>query len=146
MKKEISNRCVSEYMNSAMPIVSSRTSVQAALQLVHEHGLSSLPVCDGGRFIGMVREKDLLSMSPSQATSLSRYEISTLLDKVTVGAIMMPLPATVPPDLPLREAAEIMVKSSSDILPVVDQGRLAGIISWVELLDAALENRSSIGG
>ncbi len=46
--------------------------------------------------------------------------------------------------MPLREAAEIMVKNSSDVLPVVDQDRLAGLNSWVELLDAALENCSPL--
>lgn len=139
MKKEISDRRVSEYMNSATPVVSSRTSVQDALRLVRCHGFSALPVCDEGRFLGMVREKDLLAMTPSQATSLSRFEIQTLLDKVTVGAIMKFPSAAVALDLPLREAAEIMVKYSSDVLPVVDQDRFAGLISWVELLEATME-------
>jgi len=146
MKRADCERPVSEYLNPATPVVSSRTSVQDALRLVASYGFSALPVCDEGRFLGMVREKDLLAMTPSQATTLSRFEINSLLDKVTVGAIMTPPPATVPPDLPLREAAEIMVKSSSDILPVVDQGRLAGLISWVGLLDAALGNCSPLGG
>jgi acetoin utilization protein AcuB len=146
MKKEIPDRRVSEYMNSATPVVSSRTGVQEALHLVRSHGFSALPVCDEGRFLGMVREKDLLEMTPSHATSLSRFEIHTLLDKVTVGAIMKFPPATVALDLPLREAAEIMVKNTSDVLPVMDRDRFAGLISWVDLVDAALENCSPLGG
>jgi len=145
MKKENSNRRVSEYMNPVMPVVSPRTSIQEALDSVRGRGISSLPVCDGGRFLGIVRKKDLLAMTPSQATSLSRFEIHALLDKVTVGAIMKPAPATVSLDLPLCEAAEIMVKNSSDVLPVMDQQRLAGLISWVELLNAALEDCSTPG-
>ena len=128
MKKEVSSRRVSEYMNPATPVVSSRTSVQDALDLVRGNGFSALPVCEEGRFLGMVRERDLLAMTPSQATSLSRFEIQTLLDKVTVGTIMKFPPATVALDRPLREAAEIMVKNSSDVLPVVDQDRFAGLI------------------
>jgi acetoin utilization protein AcuB len=142
MKKEISDRRVSEYMNRTAPVVSSETNIQHALRLVRDHAFSALPVCDEGRYLGMVREKDLLEMTPSQATSLSRFEISSLLDKVTVGAIMVLTPAAVPPDLSLREAAEIMVDSSADILPVVDQDRFAGFISWVKILDAALANWS----
>ena len=146
MKKDISDRRVSEYMISATPVVSSRTSVQEALRLVQDRGYSALPVCDEGRFLGMVREKDLLAMTPSQATSLSRFEIQTLLDKVTVGGIMKFPPATIAPDLSLCDAAAIMVRSSSDVLPVVDRDKFAGFISWVELLDAALENCSPPGG
>jgi len=58
MKKEVSSRRVSEYMNAAAPVVSSRTSVQDALHLVRGHGFSALPVCDEGRFLGMVREME----------------------------------------------------------------------------------------
>jgi acetoin utilization protein AcuB len=146
MKNEVCDRRVSEYMNAATPVVSSATGIQDALRLVRDHGFSALPVCDEGRFLGMVRERDLLVMAPSQATTLSRFEISTLLDKVTVGAVMMPPSATVPPDLPLREAAEIMVRSASDVLPVVEQDRFAGLISWVELIDAALGNCPPLPG
>ena len=145
MKRDICEKRVSEYMNSATPVVSLRTSIQDALHLVRGHGFSALPVCDEGRFLGMVREKDLLEMTPSHATSLSRFEIHTLLDKVTVGAIMKFPPATVALDLPLREAAEIMLKNSSDVLPVVDQSRFAGLLSWMDLMDAALENCSPLG-
>ena len=137
-KREMAGKRVSECLNPATPVVSSGTSVQDALRLVRDHGFSSLPVCDEGHFLGMVREKDLLAMTPSQATTLSRFEISTLLDKVTVGGIMKFPPATLSPDLPLREAAEIMLRHSSEVLPVVDEDRFAGLLSWVELVAAAL--------
>jgi acetoin utilization protein AcuB len=93
----------------------------------------------------MVRERELLEMTPSQATSLSRFEISTLLDKVTVGGIMRFPAATIAPDLPLCDAAAIMVRNSSDILPVLENDRFAGLLSWVDLLDAALGNCSPLG-
>ncbi|MHB1012703.1 MAG: CBS domain-containing protein [Desulfobacteria bacterium] len=145
MKRMICERHVSEYMSPATPVVSSRTSVQEALRLARDHGFSALPVCDEGRFLGMVGERDLLAMTPSQATSLSRFEIHTLLDQVTVGAIVKFPPATVALDLPLREAVEIMVKHSTEILPVLENDRFAGIISWKEFLDAALEDCSQLG-
>jgi acetoin utilization protein AcuB len=133
-------------MNPATPVVSMRTSIQDALRLVNVHGFSALPVCEEGRFLGMVREKDLLSMTPSQATSLSRFEIHSLLDKVKVGSIVKFPSATAAPDLPLCEAAEIMRKQSADVLPVVDRSRYAGLLSWRDLIDASLEDCTSIGG
>lgn len=138
MKKEISDRRVSEHMTLSVPVVSSRTSVQEALRIVRGQRFSALPVCDGGRFRGIVREKDLLEMTPSQATLLSRHEIPALLDNVTVGAVVKFPPATVAHDLSLREAAEIMVKTSCEVLPVLDNDRFAGLISWVELMKAAV--------
>jgi acetoin utilization protein AcuB len=138
MRREVSEKRVSEYMTLSAPVISPRTSVAEALRIVRGHGFSTLPVCDDGRFFGLVREKDLLKMTPSQATLLSRHEIPALLDHVTVGAVTKYPPATVPHDLSLREAAEIMVKHSSEILPVLEEGQYAGLISWVELMEAAM--------
>ena len=138
MKRDIREIPVSEYMTLSVPVISSRTSVNEALHLVRNHRYSALPVCDGERFLGLVREKDLLKMTPSQATLLSRHEIPALLENVTVRAVVKFPPATVAHDLSLREAAEIMVKCSSEILPVLEDDRYAGLISWVELFDAAL--------
>jgi acetoin utilization protein AcuB len=138
MKRDIRERRVSEYMTLSAPVISLRTSVRDALRIVRGHGFSALPVCDKGRFLGLVREKDLLRMTPSQATLLSRHEIPTLLADVTVGAVVKFPPATVAHDLSLREAAEIMVKHSSEILPVLENDRYAGLISWVELMEAAM--------
>lgn len=144
MKRDICEVPVSDWLDSATPVVSSRTTIQEALRLVRGHGFPALPVCEGGRFLGLVREKDLLKMTPSQATLLSRHEIPALLDGMTVGTVMRFPPATVAHDLSLREAAEIMVKNATEILPVLENGLYAGLISWVELFDAALTDGSSL--
>jgi acyl-CoA thioester hydrolase len=59
-------------------------------------------------------------------------------DVVTVRAVVKNPPATVAHDMSLREAAEIMVENSSEILPVLENGRFAGLVSWVDLFDAVL--------
>jgi acetoin utilization protein AcuB len=132
-------------MNLAAPVISRRTTVHDALRLVRGHGYSALPVCERGRFLGLVGEKDLLEMTPSQATLFSRQEISALLDRVTVGAIVRVPPAAVSQDQSLREAAEAMVRHSTGVLPVLENGRYAGLISWEEILDAALESAPFAG-
>lgn len=138
-------RRVSDCTIRSVPVVPPQTSVHEALRIVRRYGFSALPVCDGVRFLGLVREKDLLELTPSQATLLSRHELHALLDNVTVRAAVRVPPATVAHDLSLREAAEILVRSSSEILPVMENDRYAGLISWVELLDAALVDRTPSG-
>lgn len=143
MTKELCDTRVSEWMTRSIPVITPRTSVHAALRLVSDHGLTALPVCDKGRFVGLVSEKDLLDLSPSKATTLSRFEIVSLLEKVTVGAVTRRPPATIGPDMPICEAAAMMAKGSGEILPVVDGDRIAGLITWKEILDAAVGNCSS---
>ena len=138
MKKDIREIPVSEWMTLSAPVISPRTSVNEALRMVRGYGIPALPVCEEGRFFGLVREKDLLELAPSRATLLSRHEMPMLLEKVTVRTVVRNPVATVAHDVSLREAAEIMVRNSSEILPVLENGRFAGLISWVDLFDAAL--------
>lgn len=143
MTKDTSDLRVSDWMTLSVPVITPRTSVNAALRLVRDHGLAALPVCVEGRFVGLVSEKDLLELAPSRATSLSIYEIRELLDKVAVGAVAKRPPGTVGPDAPLCKAAGMMVEYSQEILPVVERDRLAGLITWKEILAAAMERCSS---
>src|SRR5512146_698190 len=138
MPKAFSHFRVSDWMTVSMPVITPMSSVQGALRLMRDHRLSALPVCDEDRFIGLVSEKDLLDLTPSRATTLSRFEIGALLDKVTVADATKRPAATVAPDTPLREAAALMVKHAAEVLGVVENLRLAGMISWVTVLAAAI--------
>lgn len=137
MKRENRELSVSEWMSRSAPVVSPETGVREALRLLRDGGIPALPVCDGGRFLGLVGEKELLKVTPSRATLLSRHEIPALLDRLTVRTVVKSPSATVARDASLRHAAEIMVKNSSEVLPVLADGRYVGLISWVELFHAA---------
>jgi acetoin utilization protein AcuB len=130
---------VSDRMTVPVPVITPVSSVQGALRLMRDHRLTALPVCEEDRFIGLVSEKDLLDLTPSRATTLSRFEIGALLDKVAITDAMRQPAVLVAPDTPLREAAALMVKHSAEVLCVVENRRLAGVISWMAVLAAAIE-------
>src|SRR5512142_2378048 len=109
----VSEQRVWQWMVRSVPVINRKTSVHAALRLARDHGLTELPVCEQSRLVGLVGERELLDLTPSHATSLSRFEIHALLDKVTVRSAIRPAAATVGPDALLREAATLMVKSSA---------------------------------
>jgi len=68
--------------------------------------VSRFPVVDKkGKLIGVVSEDDLLHASPSDATSLSVWEINYLVSKITVERVMSTDVVTVKEDTPLEEAA-----------------------------------------
>jgi len=73
---------------------------------------------------------------PSQATSLSVWELNYLLAKVTVGEVMTRSVITVRPDLDAHDAAQIMLDHKIGALPVIDEGRLIGIVTETDLLRA----------
>ncbi len=114
--------------------------IQDALNLMHKESVRRLPVVDKkGQLIGIVAEKDLLHASPSDATSLSVWEVTYLLSKVTVEGIMAIDVITVTEDTPIEEAALIMADSKIGGLPVVRDSELVGIITETDLFKVFLE-------
>ena len=92
-----------------------------------------------GRLVGIVSEGDLLHASPSDATSLSVYEVHYLLSKLTVKGVMSNNVITVAEDTPLEEAARIMADNKIGGLPVVRDNEVVGIITETDLFKIFLE-------
>jgi acetoin utilization protein AcuB len=118
---------------------SPHTSHREAVEIMRQNRIRRLPVVDNGKLAGIISEKDLLSAQPSAATTLSIYEIYTLLDKLTVKQIMKHPVVTVGPDCPLEDAAQIMIQRKIGCLPVMDNGQLVGIITETDVLKVLVE-------
>jgi acetoin utilization protein AcuB len=89
-----------------------------------------------GTLVGIVTDRDIRLNLPSQATSLSIWEINHLLTKLTVGEVMTRSLITVGPERAAHEAAQLMLDHSIGALPVTQGGRLAGIITETDVLRA----------
>lgn len=131
---------VKERMTPNPVTVSEDTSMQEALRLMHERKVRRFPVLDkAGKLVGIVAEKDLLYASPSPATSLSVFEINYLISQIKVGQVMSRQVITIEDDCPLEEAARIMVDNKISGLPVLHNGKLAGIITETDLFKVFIE-------
>jgi acetoin utilization protein AcuB len=115
-------------------------SVTEALRLMNDRKIRRLPVLDShGQLVGIVSDRDLLLASPSPATSLAIWEIHELLAKLTVEKMMTREVITVPEDMPLEEAARVMVDHRIGGLPVLRGKTLVGIISESDLFKVLLQ-------
>jgi len=114
--------------------------MQEAHKLMRDEKIRRLPVVsERGKLIGIITESDLLHASPSDATSLSVWEMNYMLSKVTVEKIMTREVITTQKDTPLEEAARKMVDNKIGGLPVVMDGELVGIITETDLFKVFLE-------
>jgi acetoin utilization protein AcuB len=115
-------------------------SMKRAMDLLKEHEIRHLPVLkDGEKLVGILSERDIKQASPSSATALEIREIFYLLDKVKVKQIMTRRPYTVSSTTPIEEAALIIREKKIGCLPVVDNGKLVGIITETDIIDAFIE-------
>lgn len=120
--------------------IMTNTSISEALNTMREYKIRRLPVIDKhGKLIGIVSEKQLLYASPSPATSLSVYEIGYLLSKLKVEEIMSRDLVTVDANAPLEEAARLMADNEVSGLPVMENGKLVGIITETDIFKVLLE-------
>jgi acetoin utilization protein AcuB len=131
---------VRERMSPKPVTITADVSITEALREMRQKQVRRLPVLDGeGHLIGIVSEKDLLYASPSPATSLSIYEMHYLLSRLKVSELMSTHVITVAPDVPLEEAARVMADNKIGGLPVVEDGRLVGIITETDIFKVFLE-------
>lgn len=115
------------------PVITSRTTVATALRLLREHDVPALPVVDGDRFLGLVRETGLLRLTPSDATTLDVYELRNVLDGLTVSRIVERTPS-IGVTASVEDAATLMRAGRYPVLPVMDGGRFVGLLPWTALL------------
>lgn len=116
------------------------TTLKDALDLVRSRPFRHLPVVDeGGKLVGIVTEKSLVYASPRPELSLSVFEVDYLLRKTLVKQVMQRDLVTVSPDLPIEEAARVMVDHRIGCLPVLENGELIGIISDTDIFRVFVE-------
>jgi acetoin utilization protein AcuB len=131
---------VRDRMTPQPTTITAETNLKDALELIRSRRFRHLPVVDDqGRLIGITTEKDLVYASPRSDLSLSNFEVTYLLSRITVGQIMKQDVITVSPDLPIEEAARVMVDHRIGCLPVVEEGRLIGIISDTDIFRVFVE-------
>jgi len=97
--------------------------------VMKKYNIRRLPVVDGDKLVGIVTRGDLRGAQPSEATSLSIFELHYLVGRITLRQIMTPNPITIPLTATVQDAARLMLQRKVAGLPVMDGGKLVGIIT-----------------
>ena len=134
---------VRDLMTSTPLTIAPETSVQVASRLMQDQRLGHLPVCEDGRLVGLLSERDLRLVLPSPATSLAAHEVHYLLDRLTVAEIMTRFPVTIGPYYTMTEAASRMLSHHVQALPVTEHRRLVGILTRTHVLYAFLRAQAA---
>jgi acetoin utilization protein AcuB len=110
-------------------------TIHEALDLMNTKKISHLPVVDRSNcLIGMVSERDLFFNSPSDVSGLIKWEFNFLRNKTIVHDVMSRDVHAVEEDASLEEAARIMTDNEVDILIVVHNENVVGIITESDLV------------
>jgi acetoin utilization protein AcuB len=136
---------VKDWMSPSPVTVPADHGVFAARRLMEERRIRHLPITRDGELVGIVTDRDIRLNLPSPATSLSVWEVNYILGRLTVGEVMTRTLVVIGPERDIAAAARLMVDHRIGALPVVDGGRLVGLITETDLLRALLHREQSPG-
>ena len=115
--------------------ISPKASIQEAIELMKEHSIRHLPVVDGQvRLLGWVTDTDLRGVL-----------IASMIEELTVGDVMIANPITVSSSDVLEKAALLITEHKIGGMPVLEDGKLAGVITVVDILQAFIDIMGVLG-
>lgn len=120
-------------------IIAPGVSIPAAETEMATRNVRHLPVVEDGRVVGVISKNDIRAALPSKATTLSAAEATYLVSRLTVAKVMSRPALMISPDALLEEAAVLMRDKKIEMLPVVENGTLVGVITESDILDSFIE-------
>jgi CBS domain-containing protein len=145
---------VRDIMQTDVPTVQPEDSVETVLRLMREHELPGVPVVnDGGRCVGIITDADLVLSEEDADLHMPHYfelfggvvfleplrRFEQRLRKAfssTAADLMTEDPITIEPSATVQEAARTIARRKHNRLPVIEHGRLVGVVTRLDVLDA----------
>jgi CBS domain-containing protein len=124
----------SQFMTKNVKTVPSTMSLRELGELFDKNDFNSFPVIDNGELVGLVTKLDFLKAFLFDTGHLVPHynEVMTL----TVAKVMTKDVVHAEPDTPLTRVLELMVKLRTRGVPVIDKGKLVGVVSRTDLMHA----------
>jgi CBS domain-containing protein len=102
--------------------------------VMKEKRIRHFPVLEDGRLVGILTQRDLFHAGMSNALGYGEKARKEFLKTVVVKEIMNEEVVTIDPDADVKDAARKMLEHKVGCLPVLDKGKLVGLLSETDLL------------
>jgi CBS domain-containing membrane protein len=127
---------VRDIMSSEVTTLKRNDQLTLADDIMNLGRIRHLPVLDDDerQLVGIVTQRDLFRGALAQALGFGRRAQRKILDTLVVKDVMTTDPVTTSPDTPLAAAARLLGERKIGCLPVVENGRLVGIITEADFV------------
>lgn len=130
-----SKKQIKEIMKKELHTVSPEDRVIHARRIMIDEDIARLPVVDQGKLVGMISDNEIIFALANVKKSFSLGRQKHKLDELLVEDVMKTPALWAEPNMTATDAASIMLKKNVGALPLIENGKLVGIISRTDLLN-----------
>ncbi len=128
---------VEGWMQKEVSTLTEESTLRDAINLSRKHQIRHIPIIrDGHQLVGIVSDRVIKRFTPSILSESSAGEHERVLEETPLARIMTKDPQTISTTQTIREAVEVFCKTKVSALPVVANGKLVGIITETDMLNA----------
>lgn len=137
---------VRDYMTPNPTTLTPDQPLLQAVLTMRSLSIRHLPIVQDGKIVGLVTDRDVARVSPSILSAVSQDEYNQVFEQTMIQRVMGKQISSVRSDQALSEAITMLHDNKWGCLPVVDDDKLVGIITVVDVLRYALSTLPAAGG
>ncbi|BFP40229.1 hypothetical protein FGF1_10740 [Flavobacteriaceae bacterium GF1] len=127
-------------MTTNVVTLSTKDDLVTAEELFKKHRIRHIPVVRDGTILGILSYTDLMRISFADAIDDDEYEVDTMVyNMFSIEQVMVKDVVSVTPNATVKEVAQFLAQKEFHALPVVDDGKLVGIVTTTDLIRYLLE-------
>src|SRR5690625_1009120 len=136
MNKEVP---VSEIMSTKLVTIHPSLSLYKDKKIFHSYNIRYLQVVEKNKLVGMISYTDILRISFADLDENDESIIPMIYEMYSIPQIMTRVPVFVEATTSIKETAEILAHQSFHSLPVLEEGKLVGIVTTTDLINYLLD-------
>lgn len=126
---------VRDFMTGSVTTVPHTARLLDAALILRRTGFRHLPIVNGEKLVGIITDRDIHRFAPSLLSKITADEYNSIFENTPLERVMTKAPITVSPVTPVADAVAILHEKKLGCVPVVDNGRLVGILTVTDMLN-----------
>jgi acetoin utilization protein AcuB len=145
MSETTAQPTVRDFMTADPTTLGPEDPLLQAVLTVRSLSIRHIPIVKDGELVGLITDRDLGRASPSILGRTTPEEYNLVFQQNTIQRVMVKNPTTINADALLGDAVRLMQENKWGCIPVVDDGKLVGILSITDVLRYTLTTLETSG-
>jgi len=125
---------VRDFMSTMVTTVPYTARLLEAALTLRRTSFRHLPIVDGDKLVGIITDRDIHRFAPSLLSKITQEEYNAIFENTPLERVMTRNPLTVEPGTSVQEVVEILHSRKLGCVPVVENGKLVGIVTVTDML------------